>query len=323
MPAININVTAFDPENAGKPRIKVFAPAASIVTTPYSPSLSTGVSLSTNTFDISLAALTPAVYDPDAAKYIRAVETADSQNLEHGVKEAINTFVLGCKADGTWSAIKAACILAGARTLAGALVPLAGIAPTNNNFVSGDYSRTTGLVGDGSTKYLDSNRAGNADPQDSAHLSCWVSTIHNPQAATPVDSGGVYIGNGGLGSGATHFGRIGGLAPSGSTFARNRNSTSQQNIDPNPPPTGMYGMNRSAAGSYTMRTGGTNYALTQTSQAPAAENHFVFARNNGAGSAEIYATGRLAFYSIGESLDLALLDSRVTTLMSDITAAIP
>ena len=32
---------------------------------------------------------------------------------------------------------------------------------------------------------------------------------------------------------------------------------------------------------------------------------------------------RLAFYSIGESLDLALLDARVTALINAIAAAIP
>jgi hypothetical protein len=51
-----------------------------------------------------------------------------------------------------------------------------GTAPTNFNFVSGDYNRKTGLVGDGSTKYLDSNRAGNADPQNSFHLSTYSTT---------------------------------------------------------------------------------------------------------------------------------------------------
>jgi hypothetical protein len=73
-----------------------------------------------------------------------------------------------------WDAIKASCILCGARTLAGALVPLVGTAPTNvaDNFVSGDYTRggaTPGLKGDG-TSYLDSGRANDADPQDSKHL---------------------------------------------------------------------------------------------------------------------------------------------------------
>jgi hypothetical protein len=48
----------------------------------------------------------------------------------------VNAFVKGCKADGIWSAIKASCILAGADTLAGALVPLVGAAPTNFNITN-------------------------------------------------------------------------------------------------------------------------------------------------------------------------------------------
>ena len=96
-------------------------------------------------------------FDADAQDYITRVETADGAALEEGVKTAINNFVVGCKADGIWTAIKASCILAGARTLAGALVPLVGPAPTNFNFVSDDYNRKTGLVGNGSTKYLNTN----------------------------------------------------------------------------------------------------------------------------------------------------------------------
>jgi hypothetical protein len=97
--------------------------------------------------------------DRDALAYIRNVEAADGGYLELGVKKAIDTFVRGCKYDGIWDAIKASCILCGARTLAGALVPLAGAAPSNNNFVDADYNRETGLKGNGSTKYLDSGRA--------------------------------------------------------------------------------------------------------------------------------------------------------------------
>jgi hypothetical protein len=99
-----------------------------------------------------------ATFDADAAAYLRAVEAADGQALETPVKRAVDDFFRGTKADGTFSALKAACILCGARTLAGALVPLAGAAPTNNNFVDADYNRETGLVGNGSTKYLDSGR---------------------------------------------------------------------------------------------------------------------------------------------------------------------
>ena len=114
--------------------------------------------------------------DADATAYLTAVQAADGQVLEPAVRLAVNSFIKGCKADGIWTAIKASCILAGARTLTGALIPLVGTVPTNFNFVSGDYNRETGLVGDGSTKYLDSNRANNADPQNSNHNTCWVST---------------------------------------------------------------------------------------------------------------------------------------------------
>jgi hypothetical protein len=113
--------------------------------------------------------------DPDAAAYITAVETADGQALEEKTKIAIDNFVLGCKADGIWTAIKASCILAGARTRPGALTPLVGAAPTSFNFVDGDYNRKKGLVG-GSGKYLDAGRAGNADPQNNRHCSVFVST---------------------------------------------------------------------------------------------------------------------------------------------------
>jgi len=43
--------------------------------------------------------------------------------------------------------------------------------------------------------------------------------------------------------------------------------------------------------------------------------------NNGSNAA--FTNARLAFYSIGESLDLALLDARVTTLINAFAAAIP
>jgi hypothetical protein len=86
-----------------------------------------------------------ATFDPDAAAYLRAVEAADGQALETPVKRAVDDFFKGTKADGTfWDALKASCILCGARTLAGALVPLVGTAPTNNNFVAGT---TTGRRG--------------------------------------------------------------------------------------------------------------------------------------------------------------------------------
>lgn len=117
-----------------------------------------------------------AAYDTDAQSYITAVETADGQSLEVGVKDAINAFVVGCKSDGIWNAIKASCILAGARTTNGALVPLVGTAPTPNNFDlvgDTDYDRKTGLKGNGTNKYLNSNYSDSTGSQNNRHVSAY------------------------------------------------------------------------------------------------------------------------------------------------------
>ena len=248
--------------------------------------------------------------DPDAAAYITAVETADGQALEEKVKIAIDNFVLGCKADGIWNAIKASCILAGARTLSGALVSLKGTAPTNFNFVSGDYDRKTGLISDGSTKYLDSNRNNNADPQNDQHLSVYVT-----QAGSVFPN--VYIGAGGLSaSGATHFGSN---TSTNVIFFRNRSNTALDHSTANSGTLGSIGMSRSSSSSYIARAEGLNNSFSQSSQTPYNSNVSVFWRTGSTG----YSDGRLAFYSIGESLDLARLDARVTDLINAIGVAIP
>jgi hypothetical protein len=245
-------------------------------------------------------------FDADAATYIRAVEAADGQALEPVVGVAINNFVVGCKADGIWSAIKASCLLMGARTLSGALTPLVGAAPTNNNFVSADYNRKTGLIGNGSTKSLNSNRNNNADPQDNFHAAVWVQTAD-------ANSGRAYFGAGAATNeaGATNFGRGSG----GGLFFRCRGGLTQ----PSANPTGLIGVSRSASASYLYRAALTNTTVTATSEIPFSANLFVFSATNSA----FPTSARMTFYSIGESLNLALLDSRLATLNTAIGAAIP
>jgi hypothetical protein len=244
------------------------------------------------------------VTDPDAGAYIAAVEAADGQLLEFGVGKAINDFVVGCKQDRTWDAIKASCILAGARTLSGALVPLAGTAPTNNNFVSGDYNRKTGLVGNGSNKYLNSNRSMQIDPVNNQHASVYLSTYAtntwlggttntSPTFYTDLESSGLYCGTGGSAvSIATNTTGFVGVSRNSDTafFARKAAATS------------------SSTSVYTSKTMAANYP--------------VFAYWGGT-TFSSYSAARLAFYSIGESIDLALLDARVTALITAFGVAIP
>jgi hypothetical protein len=245
-------------------------------------------------------------YDADAQAYFNRVEgpSGDNQTLETAVKTAINDFVVGCKADGIWSAIKASCIMAGARTLAGALQPLVGTAPTNFNFVSGDYDRKTGLVGDGSTKYLDSNRNNNADPQNSKHISVYASTALNGTAI------GAFSGT--TATGATWIAR-----DATTTFLRINAGSSAATTES--AQTGFIGVDRPGSLTITKRYFAvTTTGISQASATPENLPTHVFRQGNGSN----YTSSRLAFYSIGESLGLAALDTRVSALMTALDGAI-
>ena len=251
------------------------------------------------------------VLDADAKTYINAVESADGQSLENEVKVAINNFVVGCKSDGIWNAIKASCILAGARTLPGALVPLVGTAPTNFNFVTGDYNRKTGLKG-GTTKYLRSNRNNNADPQNSKHLCLYVTE------RTSVSS---FLIGGNTGTNGNSF--IATNPTTGLRIGVNANTTGTNLGNPNPG--NLVGATRSNATTMIGRAGGVNVGngidtIALNSQTPASFVLNIFTR---LGALDNFTNARVSYYSLGESLDLAFLDTRVSTLMTALNLAIP
>jgi hypothetical protein len=239
--------------------------------------------------------------DPDAADYFARIAAAGS-SISVDNKAAVDAFVRGCKTDGIWAAIKASCLLAGPDDLTGALVPLGGSAPTNFNFVAGDYNRVTGLLGNGTTKYLDSNRNNNADPQNSKHVALWINSI----ATTSPNP--TYMG-GDAASGSTQILDLG-------TFSYRVNSLAGETSGV-VMATGFCGINRASSASSTNRSSGATRTSIVASATPISGNQFVFRRSNLAGVS--YANARLSFYSIGESLDLALLDARLTTLMSALT----
>jgi hypothetical protein len=238
--------------------------------------------------------------DSDAAAYITAVESADGATLPTNIKNAIDAFVVGCKADSNWTKIKSACLFAGPATLLGSLVPLVGVAHTNSGFVSGDHSQFFGLQGDG-TKSINTNRADNADPQNDCHQSVWVS------AAATAGSLGAFIGSG-TGSGGTHL-----LADrTVNNWIASRHRSGSFGSISGGGASGFIGHSRSASASYTLRVGGSSVLQSIASSAASGSTSLVFSRGS------IPTNARLAAYTIGESVDLALLDARLTTYMAAI-----
>jgi hypothetical protein len=245
-----------------------------------------------------------AVSDGDAENYLLAVEAADGQQLEQTVGEAIDAFVVGCKADGIWSAIKASCILAGARTISGALVPLVGTAPTNNSFVASDYNRKTGLIGDATNKDLITNRNNNSDPQNSKHISVYATQTYGVNNR-------VYMG----GTGATGTSQL--FISSSTHISHRLHSLSGPTLSTNF--TGLIGTSRINSTQVVARGNGTSTTSSSTSQTPLNQILRVFANGVGINN----SAGRIAFYSVGEAIDLAALDTRVSTLMTALATALP
>jgi hypothetical protein len=250
--------------------------------------------------------------------YLDRVTAADvgagnTLGLERGVTDAFSTCLQNMVSDTSLgvsggvlaqaaSLVKASCFMQGARTLPGSLVPLADDMPkpTNFNFVAGDYNRRTGSLSNGSTKFLGSNRAGNADLQNSQHLSTYITASGTGFTL----ASGVAAGRSSVAQNATR---------SRNSSASTAGGTANVNT--------FTGLSRSSSAEYVRRVNGTNTLIVQPSETPPAFDYFVFACNDN-GSAVSLGNHRLAFYSIGSALDLAILDARITALANAIQAAI-
>jgi len=267
-----------------------------------------------STLMADLRAIEETGFDRDALAYIRAVEEADGAYLETDVKVAINNLVSGLKAEGLWESMASTCLLCGPRTLAGALVPLRGDAPTAyGGWASGDYDRATGLTGDPTASlYLDSNFPADSTDDDDHHIAVYVA---NGDPSSHVDIG--Y-------SGVTSYSQILSNASNNlilyylgrNSIAYSPSGTGQGDT------TGLIGLTSDSGSSFDFRFNQTTGTATASaSQSLETLNYFVFARNN-IETPDVYSQSKLSFYSAGSSLDLAKLDTHVSAYVTAIGAAI-
>jgi len=247
--------------------------------------------------------------DKDAMNYVRRVEAADGQFLEPSIRDAITDFVIGCKNDGIWDAIKSSCILAGARTLNGALIPLKGTAPTNNGFLSADYNRATGLKGNGSSKYLNSNRNTDQDPFDNRHLAVFVKENNSIEAAESlVGSENNFVRTVYLADPPIAYGIGGAACNSPAVLLLSVVSSPASQV-------GIFAVRRIGS-NVLVRTLGNSGSGSSSQNLTNSNPVYVFARSDLSNNIVQPTRCRIAFYSIGEGLDLTLLNARLNTLMS-------
>ena len=186
----------------------------------------------------------------------------------------------------------------------GVTVPLKSTmtALTNNNFVAGDLDPLTGLLSDGSTKYLATGLTGTDLSQDDHSFSVYASS-----AATSAFLGGLY---------GTNFTRP--IAFALGTTTTNFYSTAPLDASSKITSTpSLVGLSRSASTEFTARTNQGDETFTRTSGLPNTGGLSLYAV--GAGVAP--TTARLATYHAGPALDLATLEGLQETLITEVAEA--
>lgn len=235
--------------------------------------------------------------DSDAADYIARVEAAGSSVTVN--RSAVDQLFRDLKSAGLYDALGTALLLAGPDTLSGALVPLRSDmpAPTNFNFVEGDYSRVLGPLGDASTKYVDLNYADGVPPQNSVSMSGWVSAPRSGSSLQQVFGFGTMAS-----AGASRI-----TTSSVVVGSRVRNTgVSTISLDANAL-VGFIGVSRDNSSSYDRLVGvGSVEEVVSTSQAPSGLS---FAAYN-------YANSRLGWVHAGLALELSELRGVLTNYVA-------
>ena len=181
-------------------------------------------------------------------------------------------------------------------------------APTNvaDGFVEGDYSRTSGLTGDGATTYLDSGRANDDETQNDKHIAVFT-TQHHTRDATRCD----------IGCGVGNVGDSQLLTTATTRFYRANFTGAVSGVADTATSDGFWGVTRSSSSNVVGRYASTSVTLSDPSSSPTVGAIFVFSRE-----AASYSDATIAFYSIGTSLSLADLDTAVTNLINRLKFAI-
>jgi len=250
---------------------------------------------------------TTAPFSPEATNYFSRLDAAgDTTYVDY--KQPLANYIdsLVSLGGAYWDTMESSTSFVGVG-IQGITVPLRdGMAvPTNNNFVVGDLDQLTGLKGDASTKYIDTNWDHGTSSQDDFSASVFPTT---------TTTTGYFFGAGRSGAdGVSNMSAVANCRNHAVTQKSGYSNSLAGNIS---------GSSRSSSTGFNVRSAGTDFAATITSQAPVSRNFFIFSRTlDGSDTAETLTDARLATYHAGPALNLATLEGLQATLLSEIRTA--
>lgn len=231
------------------------------------------------------------VYDADVTDYIRRVESADNAPLEQVVKVAIDTLVSNLKNSGVWNLLRLMHLFCGARTLTGCLVPLIGPTCAAYNFVSGDYNRRTGLLGNSTNKYLLAGISGASLPPTSHHMFLRGSSFPT-SGGTLIVFGSSSGADSGLFDFLMHF--------NGNRLGRSTINSVGYPLNAN----GSVALVRQNASLSVSFSDGLRWGINQVQTSPSFSSNplGIYTRNDGVNNPVTYVPCRLNVFTLGSSL---------------------
>lgn len=244
-------------------------------------------------------------WHPDVLSWTRRA-SSNGGRFSYPTLLALQTFCESIDAAGLRSRMLRLNLMCGAN-LNAALVPLyvagsstgdtlGNASDTNSNFVSGDYTESAGLLGNGSTKSLDTGFSLNtAGVVTTGHMSVYRA------AWTPVADRNLI---GCLNSGFNHIHQIGVNSSANAHEVYYGGPTQASNATISSAAAHLL-LTRTSATALAFYTNGsaTGSSSTSTSPADPVRSVFVFARNQGAAAG--IAAVRMRAYSIGQSITAA------------------
>ena len=239
-----------------------------------------------------------------AANYFARLDTAgDTTYVPY--KQPLTNYISSLVALGGayWDTMESAASFVGVG-IQGITVPLRNgmTVLTQNNFVAADLDQLTGLLGDASTKSINTNWDHGTSSQDDFSVSVYPTT---------TTTTGYLFGAGRSG--------VSGISNMSAAANCRNHAITQKSGYSNSLAGNISGSSRSSSTGFNVRSAGTDFAATVTSEAPLSRNLFVFSRTlDGSDTAETLTDARLATYHAGPALNLATLEGLQATLLAEV-----
>lgn len=244
---------------------------------------------------------------PEASGWKNRVE-ANGGSVSAGTLDAVSQFCTIIDANGLRSLFYRLNPFAGTG-LSASLVPLylgptplgrmyGSLTDTNTNFVSGDYSETSGIAGNGSTKYLNTGYPANTLAANNSHMGIGLLAT---ETAAAGDRTAIGAWNGGANVLEIRARDRGGAVPLASAFTRY--GTASDRFGDNVA-SGFLAVGNIVSAWPTMYRDGVASGTTATTSAdfPSALNVYVFVLNQNATGTTNYSNVRLGWYSLGTTM---------------------